>query len=117
VAPQDDAPDEPVTEHNFFRDTLQSARSTVRTCGENVYAGHGSPLDAIAEPLSGGGWVCTEADDFVAEMTGQCAGITAAFDDAVADISARLGTEEARVPEHDWRGVSWNRSWAHRHNY
>lgn len=113
--PEDDAPadSEEKKERNQFRDTLIDSKGTVRTCGDTVYGGLGSPLDAIANPVADGGWVCTEASTWVTEMTGQCAGIVEAFDDAVSTIQQRIGVEngELKVPENDWRGDSWPRQW------
>lgn len=102
---------EDTTEPNLFRTTLQSAKSTVTTCGNNVHSGYGSPLDAIANPLANGGWVCTEADSWIAELKDQCTGIPEAFDDAVSTIQARIGSEPDKVPENDWRGNNWPRQW------
>ncbi|GAA3546299.1 hypothetical protein AFL01nite_24800 [Aeromicrobium flavum] len=98
-------------EPNLFLTTLESAKTTVTSCGTNVYDGYGSPLDAIANPLANGGWVCTEADTWIAEMKEQCAGITEAFDTAVSTISNRIGNEPEKVPENDWRGNNWPRQW------
>ncbi|MCD9154982.1 hypothetical protein [Aeromicrobium duanguangcaii] len=105
------------TEPNLFRSTLQSAKTTVATCGDNVHSGYGSPLDAIANPLANGGWVCKEADTWITELKDQCAGINEAFDDAVSTISARIGTEPDKVPENDWRGTNWPRQWRMRNMY
>jgi hypothetical protein len=99
------------TEPNLFRGTLESAKTTVANCGTTVHSGFGSPLDAIASPLANGGWVCTEADTWVAEMKEQCAGITEAFDDALSTIQTRIGTEPDKVPENDYRGNAWPRQW------
>lgn len=109
--------DEEKTEPNNFRHTLVSSKTLVANCGDTVYSGYGSPLDSIATPLGDGGWSCSEADEWITEMTGQCAGITEAFDDAVTTIQQRISSEPDRVPEGDYRGNSWNRSWAQRHNY
>lgn len=119
MAPQDETPDEgeEKMEHNYYRDTLVSSKSTVRTCGENVYSGLGSPLEAIANPIADGGWVCTEAETWTTEMTGQCSGIVEAFEDAVSHVQSRIGDEPGEVPENTWRGLAWPRSWAYRRNY
>lgn len=114
MAPEDESED--VTEHNEFRDTLILSRSTVQGCGDAVYGGYGSPLDDIATPIASGGWVCSEADEWTSEMADQCAGITEAFDDAVLHVQQRIGSEPPQVPENDWRGKNWPRSWVHRHN-
>ncbi len=111
MAPEDT---EDTTEPNLFRTTLTTARTTVSNCGETVYSGYGSPLDAIANPLGNGGWVCPEADEWIAELKDQCQGITEAFDDAVTTISNRIGSEPDRVPENDWRGTVWPKHWAMR---
>lgn len=103
---------EPVTEPNLYRETLQTAKVTVVGCGDKVHSGYGSPLDAIANPLATGGWVCREADEWIAELRGQCSGIPEAFDDAATTIQSRINSEPRRVPENDWRGYSWPRQWA-----
>lgn len=108
MAPEDT---EEKTEPNLFRNTLESAKTTVSTCGDDVHSGYGSPLDAIANPLANGGWVCTEADTWIAELKDQCAGITDAFDDAIATINARINSEPDEVPEGDYRGNAWPRNW------
>jgi len=102
------------TEPNLFRNTLTSAKTTVTNCGERVYSGYGSPLDAIADPIATGGWVCDQADEWVAELREQCQGIPEAFDDAVTTIRSRINAEPDRVPENDWRGNNWPRHWAMR---
>ncbi|MFS0886687.1 hypothetical protein [Aeromicrobium sp. 179-A 4D2 NHS] len=113
MAPEDS---EDTTEPNNFRTTLVSAKSTVATCGDNVYSGYGSPLDKIANPLANGGWVCREADEWIAEMKDQCSGITEAFDDAITTIQSRIGSEPDRVPENDYRGHSWPKQWSMQQN-
>lgn len=112
MAPEDT---EDTTEPNMFRNTLSTAKTTVVSCGETVYAGYGSPLDAIANPLAQGGWVCTEADEWIAELKDQCQGIPEAFDDAVSTITTRIAHEPDRVPENDWRGLTWPRQWRMRY--
>lgn len=109
--------DEPVTEHNEYRETLMQSLSTVRGCADAVHRGPGSPLASIATPLADGGWICDEADAWTAEMTEQCAGIREAFDDAAQLLRQSTSGEPPRVPEHDWRGTRWPRTWVHRHNY
>ncbi len=104
-------------EPNLFRSTLTTAKTTVTTCGDTVYSGYGSPLDAIANPLANGGWVCSEADTWIAELKDQCAGIPEAFDDAATTIQSRINSEPDRVPENDWRGNNWPRSWAQSQMY
>ncbi len=113
----DDEPVETVTERNEYRDTLVQSRSTVQGCGDAVHGGPGSPLDRIASPLASGGWVCSEADAWTAEMADRCAGITEAFDDAAQQIGQQISSEPTRVPEDDWRGKQWPRTWVHRRNY
>lgn len=113
----DDEPAEPITERNEYRDTLVQGRSTVQGCGDSVHSGPGSALEGIASPIATGGWACSEADAWTAEMTDQCAGLDEAFDDAALLLQQRIGGEPARVPEHDWRGKQWPRTWVHRHNY
>lgn len=105
------------TEPNMYRGTLTSAKTTVTTCGNNVYSGYGSPLDAIANPLANGGWVCTEADTWISELKDQCTGIPEAFDDAATAIATRINSEPDRVPENDWRGYSWPKQWSMRNMY
>lgn len=104
-------------EDNYYRNTLVTAKTRVNTCGDNVHSGYGSPLDAIANPLSTGGWVCTEADNWIAEMKDQCSGILEAFDDAATTLQTRINSEPDRVPEGDWRGVAWPRQWAQSQMY
>lgn len=99
------------TEPNLFRSTLETAKTTVVNCGDNVHSGYGSPLDKIANPLANGGWVCKEADDWITEMKDQCAGITEAFDEAASTIQTRINAEPDRVPENDYRGNNWPRQW------
>ena len=113
MAPEDT---EDKTEPNYFRNTLVSAKSTVVTCGDNVHSGYGSPLDAIANPLANGGWVCTEANEWIAEMKDQCSGIVEAFDDAATTIQSRVNSEPDRVPENDYRGLSWPKQWSMQQN-
>ncbi len=111
--------DETVMEPNLYLSTLRSAKTTVIDCGEKVYSGYGSPLDAITTPLATGGWVCKEADEWIADLKGQCSGIMEAFDDAVATIQTAISDQEdePEVPEGDWRGHRWPRQWAHRQMY
>ena len=113
MAPEDT---EDKTEPNNFRGTLVTAKTTVANCGQNVHSGYGSPLDKIANPLASGGWVCKEADEWIAEMRGQCAGITEAFDEAVSTIQARIGSEPDEVPENDYRGYRWAKHWSMQRN-
>lgn len=115
MAPDDESAD--VTEHNFYRDTLTGSKTTVRDCSDAVHSGAGSPLDAVAQLIATGGWVCSEATSWTAEMADQCSGIPEAFDDAVLLIQQKISGEDLRVPEHDWRGKNWPPSWVHRHNY
>lgn len=107
---------EDTTEPNNFRTTLVTAKTSVSTCGDNVHTGYGSPLDKIANPLAGGGWVCDEADEWITEMRSQCAGIPEAFDEAVSTIQSRINSEPDRVPENDYRGVAWPRQWSMQQN-
>lgn len=101
-------------EPNNYRHTLTSSRATVVSCAQNVSDGSGSPLDAIAGPLASGGWECTEADNWIADLRGNCAGIRAAFDEAVIAIDGVIKAEPDEVPEKDWRGLAWNRTWSQR---
>jgi len=115
MAPEDT---EEKNEPNLYLGTLRQSKTTVTTCGQNVHSGAGSPLDKIANPLANGGWVCKEADEWIAEMKDQCAGINEAFEDAVATIQGRINIEdnEPEVPENDWRGYSWPKQWSMQRN-
>ena len=108
--PEDEAPK---TEPNYFKSTLVGCRdTTIPNCRDHVHEGHGSPLDAVATPIGDGGWECTEADTWLSEFRNRCSDLLGPFDDAISEVSARIGTEPDTVPEGDWRGLSWSRSWA-----
>lgn len=114
MAPEDETAE--VTEPNEFRSTLAASIATVRDGADAVHAGHGSRLDAITTPIASGGWVCPEADSWTTEMQDRCSGITEAFDDALLLIQQRMSEEPHRVPEDDWRGLGWSRTWARQHH-
>jgi hypothetical protein len=104
----------PKKEPNYFRSTLVGCRdSLIPGCRDAVHEGAGSPLDAIAGPISDGGWECAEADSWVAELRERCADLLTPFDEAISTVGARISGEPDQVPENDWRGYSWSRTWAH----
>ena len=103
----------PTTEPNNFRTTLVGCRDTLLPdCRDTVHEGQGSPLDVIASPIADGGWECTEADTWVAELRERCKDLLSPFDDAISEVRTRISSEPDEVPEGDWRGLSWNRTWA-----
>ncbi len=104
--------DEP-KETNLYLTTLERCRDTlIPDCRDTVHEGSGSPADAIANPLGDGGWECTEATAWVAELTQHCTGILDAFDDAIDAVRKKAGSEPEKVPAHDWRGNNWPRTWS-----
>lgn len=103
-------PAEPIEEPNLFKGTLGSAKTTIANARDAVYDGQGSPVDTICVQLTAG-WQCTAGEDYVTDLKGATTGILAAFDDAEADVAARIASEPAKVPENDWRGLAWPRQW------
>jgi len=106
---QQAAPKEP----NLFKGTLETCRdTTIPNARDAVYDGHGSPLDAITGPIADGGWVCTNADEWLGELGERCSDLLGPFDDAVTEVSTRISSEPDKVDENDWRGYAWSRAWS-----
>jgi len=100
-------------ETNLYLATLERCRDTlIPGCRDDVHEGSGSPADAIANPLGDGGWVCTEATNWVTELTEHCTGILDAFDDAIDVVRREAGSQPEKVPANDWRGNNWPRTWS-----
>lgn len=111
--------DQPAKEEpNLFLGTLKSCRDTlIPSAKDAVYGGQGDPGSPIASAIQGGGWECTQADNWVAELTAHTKGVMGAFDAAQADVSAAITSErnahggKDTVPEHHPHGLAWSRSW------
>ncbi len=104
-------------ENNYFRDTLVTAKGTITESWHTVQPASGTPADAIATPIADGGWVCSEADAWVTELTDKCSGIVSAFFHAHLEVSQRIGQEPEKVEENDPHGNAWQRTWSiRRHN-
>jgi hypothetical protein len=107
------AGEEEPKETNLYLTTLERCRDTlIPDCRDTVHEGSGSPADAIANPLGEGGWECSEATAWVAELTQHCTGILDAFDDAIDVVRKAAGAEPEKVPANDWRGNNWPRNWS-----
>jgi hypothetical protein len=112
-----DKPEEKET--NFYLITLRSCRDTlIPDAADAVYNGTGDPGSAIAKAISGGGWVCTEADKWVTELTAHTSKVMPAFTDAIAAVNHEISAEQARFPDDDHQvpkghphGLAWNRTW------
>lgn len=100
-------------EHNYYKDTLASCRdTTIPNAKDAVYDGDGSPLDAISNPISSGGWECTEADNWLTDLGERCKDLLGPFDDAVTEVSGKYSSEPDEVPKDDYRGSNWPRTWS-----
>lgn len=109
-----DKPDE----LNLYKRLLESCRDTlIPDCRDTVHEGTGSPADAIAGPIGDGGWVCSEADTWVTELTTHCTGITGAFDDAIDVVRSEAAGEPDYVEADNWRGNKWSQTWAWRQQF
>jgi hypothetical protein len=105
-------------ETNFFLITLQQCRDTlIPNARDAVYDGRGDPGSSIASAISGGGWECTQATEWVNELLQHTRPVMPAFDDAIGDVSAAISAERAAhggkdtVPKGDPHGLAWNRTW------
>lgn len=97
--------DEGDKEPNNFKKALEDALTIINTERIQFW---GSPTMTITRAVSSnGGWVCSEGDAWSEECSAQLAGITAAFDDAYADVNTAFGAEPDNVDKDDWRGLSY----------
>ncbi|MET0767895.1 MAG: hypothetical protein ABWY50_09640 [Aeromicrobium sp.] len=115
--------EEPAEENNFYLDALRTAKNqAIPNARDSVYDGTGDPGATIASDLTGGGWVCTEADNWAEELTSHTSKIMPAFDDAIdlvqTEISAELGRHGGKetVPEGHAHGKAFRTMWGYRHN-
>lgn len=104
-------------EPNLYRNTLERCHDTlIPDCRDTVHEGTGSPAQPIAGPIGEGGWECSEATAWLAELTEHCTGILDAFDDARDVVRRELGSQDGGLPQqvdaNDWRGFNWPRTWS-----
>jgi hypothetical protein len=105
-------------EPNLYLRTLQSCRDDlIPSARDAVYSGQGDPGSSIATSISGGGWECDKATEWVTELLEHTRKVMPAFDDAASDVSAAISAERGRfggkdtVPENDPHGLMWSRTW------
>jgi hypothetical protein len=105
-------------ETNFFLITLRECHdSLIPGARDAVYAGQGDPGSGIASAISGGGWECDKATEWVSELLEHTRTVMPAFDDAITDVGAAISVELAAhggkdtVPKDDPHGLAWNRTW------
>ena len=108
----------PKEEPNLYLRTLEGCRDDlIPGARDAVYSGQGDPGSGIASAISGGGWECDKATEWVAELTEHTRRVLPAFDDAISDVSSAMSAERGRfggkdtVPEHDPHGLAWSRTW------
>src|SRR5262245_18033797 len=83
-------------ETNFYLITLENCRDTlIPGARDAVYDGSGDPGSGIASSISGGGWVCDKADDWVTELLAHTKKVLPAFDGAISDVNAAISAERA----------------------
>jgi hypothetical protein len=103
-------------ERNCYKDTLRTAyTTTIPNAKDNVHHGTGQPGDSVHTAISGGGWKCAKATDFLTEFSAKCKQIMPKFEDAVSTAKTAHDAEPDQVPKDDYRGLRWPRSWAARH--
>ncbi len=108
----DDEPTTEAKEPNMYLKTLNGSKQLINDCSMTVHEGFGSPGGDVAGNIQGGGWECAKADAWVKELTEHCKGIMGAFTDASLAVVVAANKEPDEVPEHDPRGLAWNRSWS-----
>ncbi len=99
------------TEPNFYRQTVASAKTTAVGARDAIADTPGPIGNPIANPLAQGGWVCTAADDWIAELHSHLSGVNPAFSDAVTTLQSAYDAESERVPAGDPHGLAWNSFW------
>ncbi len=114
----DEGEQTPKEEPNLYLRTLQDCRDDlIPSARDAVYSGQGDPGSSIASAISGGGWECDKATEWVTELTEHTRKVMPAFDDAISDVSTAMSAERGRfggkdtVPEHDPHGLAWSRTW------
>ena len=113
-----DKPEEKET--NFYLITVKDCHdSLVPDAIDAVYDGVGDPGKPIADAISGGGWQCTEADKWVAELLQHTSTVMPAFVGALTDVRNEISHEEGSFPEGNHEvpkghphGLAWNRTWS-----
>jgi hypothetical protein len=111
-------------ETNFYLLTLQGCRDTlIPNAIDAVYAGVGDPGKPIADAINGGGWECSQADTWVAELLSHTGKVMPAFEDAKSEVGTAMSSERSAhggkdtVPKDHPHGNAWNRTWhIRRHN-
>jgi len=99
-------------EPNNYKATLEDCRdSLIPNAIDMVYSGTGDPGKPIADAISGGGWECTAADEWVSDLLQHTNKVMPAFEDALTDVNKEIAGEPDKVPENDYRGDSWSRTW------
>ena len=100
-------------EPNLYLSTLQGCRDDlIPGARDAVYAGQGDPGSSIASAISGGGWECTKATEWVTELLEHTRLVMPAFDDAIGDVSSAMSARarplrrQGHVPEHDPHGLA-----------
>ncbi len=110
--PGGEGDDKPAEETNFYKITLKNCRDTlIPRAMDVVYDGTGDPGKPIADAINAGGWECTQADTWVAEMLQHTGKVMPAFQEAQSTVGTAARAEPDTVPKDDPHGLAWNRTW------
>jgi hypothetical protein len=97
-------------ENNFYLDHLEEWHGTVLpNCRETLSENGAAPEQTVATKVAAG-WVCTEADTWIAELHEVCSGVTGAFDDAIATVGSAKNGQDATVPADHEHGLAYQRA-------
>ena len=83
--------DEAAEEPNLYKRTLEGCRDTlIPNAMDAVYDGTGDPGKPIADAISGGGWECTAAEEWVSDLLQHTNKVMPAFEDAKSEVSSEI---------------------------
>ena len=99
-------------EPNLYKNTLETCRDTlIPMAMDAVYDGTGDPGKPIADAISGGGWECTAADEWVSDLLQHTNKVMPAFEDALTEVRSEISHEPEKVPKDHPHGYAWSRMW------
>lgn len=95
-------------EPNKYKDALGEAKTTIRSEIDTLSGdGDGLATRVSKHVAANEGWVCSEADTWVTELTTQCSPVLTAFEDAYDEVVRLHNNQPDEVDAGDWRGLAY----------
>ena len=97
-------------EPNKYKDALGEARTTIRGEIDALSEGGALATRVSKHVATNEGWVCSEADTWVTELTTTCSPVLTAFEDAFDEVDGLHRNQPDEVDAGDWRGLAYRDS-------